>query len=107
MSGSLDKELIRQVIQRNSGQIRFCYESLLNRFPKLGGKVAIRFTIASEGNVVTSTRGPVHRGQLRAGAVRGRPRPHLGLPQAQGRGLGGRHLPVHLQGGRRVVSAEQ
>ncbi len=55
VSGSLDKELIRQVIQRNRGQIRYCYESLLNRFPKLGGKVAIRFTIASEGNVVTSS----------------------------------------------------
>ncbi|QRO00985.1 adventurous gliding motility protein GltG [Archangium violaceum] len=55
VSGSLDKELIRQVIQRNKGQIRFCYESLLNRYPKLGGKVSIRFTIASEGNVVTSS----------------------------------------------------
>ncbi|WNG25666.1 adventurous gliding motility protein GltG [Cystobacter fuscus] len=55
VSGSLDKELVRQVIQRNRGQIRFCYESLLNRFPKLGGKVAIRFTIATEGNVVTSS----------------------------------------------------
>jgi TonB family protein len=55
VTGSLDKELIRQVIQRNKGQIRFCYESLLNRFPKLGGKVSIRFTIASEGNVVTSS----------------------------------------------------
>ncbi|MET0401038.1 MAG: TonB family protein, partial [Cystobacter sp.] len=55
VNGSLDKELVRQVIQRNRGQIRFCYESLLNRFPKLGGKVAIRFTIANEGNVVTSS----------------------------------------------------
>ncbi|MFL5356489.1 adventurous gliding motility protein GltG [Archangium sp.] len=55
VTGSLDKELIRQVIQRNKNQIRFCYESLLNRFPKLGGKVSIRFTIASEGNVVTSS----------------------------------------------------
>ncbi|HEX8823341.1 MAG TPA: adventurous gliding motility protein GltG [Archangium sp.] len=55
VTGSLDKELIRQVIIRNRGQIRYCYESLLNRFPKLGGKVAIRFTIASEGNVVTSS----------------------------------------------------
>ncbi|ATB37138.1 hypothetical protein CYFUS_002559 [Cystobacter fuscus] len=55
VGGSLDKELVRQVIQRNRGQIRFCYESLLNRFPKLGGKVAIRFTIATEGNVVTSS----------------------------------------------------
>ncbi|WP_309893303.1 adventurous gliding motility protein GltG [Archangium sp.] len=55
VTGSLDKELIRQVIARNRGQIKYCFESLLNRFPKLGGKVAIRFTIASEGNVVTSS----------------------------------------------------
>jgi TonB family protein len=55
VSGSLDKELIRQVIQRNRGQIRYCYESLLNRFPKLGGKVSIRFTISGEGSVIAST----------------------------------------------------
>ena len=54
-TGALDRELIRQVIQRNRGQIRYCYESQLNRHPTLSGKVAIRFTIASEGNVVTST----------------------------------------------------
>ena len=53
--GSLDKELIRQVIARNRGQIRFCYESLLNRYPKLGGKVAIRFTISATGSVVASS----------------------------------------------------
>jgi TonB family protein len=51
----MDRELIRQVIQRNRGQIRYCYESQLNRHPELSGKVAIRFTIASEGNVVTSS----------------------------------------------------
>ncbi|PTL82544.1 adventurous gliding motility protein GltG [Vitiosangium sp. GDMCC 1.1324] len=75
VTGSLDKELIRQVIQRNKGQIRFCYESLLNRFPKLGGKVSIRFTIASEGNVVTSsvaqsTAGNAELEQCVAGRVR-------------------------------------
>ncbi|WNG35826.1 adventurous gliding motility protein GltG [Archangium violaceum] len=75
VTGSLDKELIRQVIQRNKGQIRFCYESLLNRYPKLGGKVSIRFTIASEGNVVTSsvaqsTAGNAELEQCVAGRVR-------------------------------------
>ncbi|WPB73742.1 adventurous gliding motility protein GltG [Archangium violaceum] len=55
VSGSLDKELIRQVIQRNKSQIKYCYESLLNRFPKLGGKVSVRFIIASEGNVISSS----------------------------------------------------
>lgn len=52
--GSLDKELIRQVIQRNRGQIRYCYESLLNRFPKLGGKVSVKFIISATGAVATS-----------------------------------------------------
>jgi TonB family protein len=52
--GSLDKELIRQVIQRNRGQIRFCYESQLTKYPKLSGKVAIRFVITAEGSVSSS-----------------------------------------------------
>ncbi|QDE98690.1 adventurous gliding motility protein GltG [Myxococcus xanthus] len=53
--GSLDKELIRQVIHRNRGQIRYCFESLLNRFPKLGGKVAVKFVIAGNGTVASSS----------------------------------------------------
>jgi TonB family protein len=52
--GSLDKELIRQVIQRNRSQIRFCYESQLTKYPKLGGKVAVKFVINAEGRVVSS-----------------------------------------------------
>lgn len=52
--GSLDKELIRQVIHRNRGQIRFCYESQLNRFPKLAGKVAVKFIINADGTVASS-----------------------------------------------------
>ncbi|MCE9668256.1 adventurous gliding motility protein GltG [Myxococcus stipitatus] len=53
--GSLDKELIRKVIQMNRGQIRFCYESLLNRFPKLGGKVSVKFVITANGSVASSS----------------------------------------------------
>ena len=53
--GSLDKELIRKVIHMNRGQIRYCYESLLNRFPKLGGKVAVKFVITATGSVASST----------------------------------------------------
>ncbi|HEX8701642.1 MAG TPA: adventurous gliding motility protein GltG [Myxococcaceae bacterium] len=53
--GSLDKELIRQVIQRNRGQIRFCYESQLTKYPKLSGKVAVKFVINAEGSVVSSS----------------------------------------------------
>jgi TonB family protein len=53
--GSLDKELIRKVIHANRGQIRFCYESQLNRFPKLEGKVAVKFVISPSGTVASST----------------------------------------------------
>ncbi|MBS1151452.1 MAG: domain/TonB protein [Myxococcaceae bacterium] len=41
-SGCLDKELIG---------FRFCFESLLNRFPSLEGKVAVRFMITPSGKV--------------------------------------------------------
>lgn len=53
--GSLDKELIRKVIHANRNQIRYCYESQLNRFPKLSGKVAIRFMITAQGSVSQSS----------------------------------------------------
>jgi TonB family protein len=52
--GSLDKELIRKVIHANRGQIRYCYESQLTRFPKLDGKVAVKFVISAEGTVSAS-----------------------------------------------------
>jgi hypothetical protein len=52
--GSLDKELIRKVIHANRGQIRYCYEAQLNRFPKLEGKVAIKFVISAGGSVASS-----------------------------------------------------
>jgi TonB family protein len=52
--GSLDKELIRQVIRSHIGQIRYCYESQLTRFPKLNGKVAVNFVISANGTVASS-----------------------------------------------------
>jgi len=52
--GSLDKELIRRVIHANRNQIRYCYESQLTRFPKLAGKVTVKFVISATGNVASS-----------------------------------------------------
>ncbi|MFZ5470739.1 MAG: TonB family protein, partial [Myxococcota bacterium] len=49
--GCLDKELVRQVIRRNVGQIRYCYEAQLNQKPELSGKVAVRFVISAQGVV--------------------------------------------------------
>ncbi len=53
--GSLDKELIRQVIRRNVGKIRYCYEVQLPRHPKLSGKVAVKFVISPAGTVSTAS----------------------------------------------------
>jgi TonB family protein len=52
--GSLDKELIRRVIHANRNQIRYCYENQLTRYPKLAGKVTVKFVITAEGTVSSS-----------------------------------------------------
>ena len=52
--GSLDKELIRQVIRRNINQVRYCYETQLQRNPKLNGKVSVKFVISAAGTVASS-----------------------------------------------------
>jgi TonB family protein len=53
--GSLDKELIRQVIRSHRDQIRYCYETQLARFPNLKGKVAVKFVISAVGSVASSS----------------------------------------------------
>lgn len=53
-NGCLDKELIRKVIRANLAGFRYCYESRLNAYPNLEGKVAVRFTIAQSGRVVAA-----------------------------------------------------
>jgi TonB family protein len=52
--GSLDRELVRKVIRDHAGQIRYCYESQLTKFPKLRGTVSIKFIISADGKVVSS-----------------------------------------------------
>lgn len=49
--GSLDKNLIRQVIKRNLGQVRYCYEQALQKNPKLAGRVVVRFVVQEDGSV--------------------------------------------------------
>jgi hypothetical protein len=51
VAGGLDKSLINDVINRNLGQIRFCYEQGLQGDPSLGGRVAVGFTIGGNGVV--------------------------------------------------------
>ncbi len=48
--GSVDKELIRKVIQDHAAQIRYCYEQQLAINPRLQGKVTITWTIEGDGS---------------------------------------------------------
>ena len=52
--GSLDKELIRRVIEAHKAQIRYCYEKALVRTPGLFGKIDMEWTITGEGRVSDS-----------------------------------------------------
>ena len=52
--GALDKEIVRRSIRRHLNEIRFCYEEGLRRRPQLDGRVAVQFTIAGTGRVLTS-----------------------------------------------------
>jgi len=49
--GMLSKKQISDVIMRNKGAIRYCYESQLMRFPTLRGKVTVDFIIDTRGRV--------------------------------------------------------
>jgi hypothetical protein len=51
VDGGLDRDAIAEVIKRNIGQIRYCYERQLSSNPDLYGKVMVRFTIDAGGEV--------------------------------------------------------
>ncbi|MFN0062606.1 MAG: adventurous gliding motility protein GltG [Myxococcaceae bacterium] len=53
--GSIDPELIRRVIHSHRDQVRACYEMELQRFPKLAGKVKVKFIINDAGLVAQSS----------------------------------------------------
>jgi len=54
VEGSMDKELIRRVIHEHRNQVRYCYESELQRHPGLNGKVTVKFVIGASGQVQKS-----------------------------------------------------
>lgn len=51
IEGGLDRDVIADVIRRNLGQIRYCYERQLSSNPDLYGKVLVKFTIGATGTV--------------------------------------------------------
>jgi hypothetical protein len=52
--GSVDRELIRRVIQEHAAQIRYCYEQQLALNPKLQGKVSITWVIQGDGSATSA-----------------------------------------------------
>lgn len=51
VTGALDKEIIRRVVQEHASQVRYCYEKELNLSPGLWGKISIRWMIGPDGKV--------------------------------------------------------
>jgi TonB family protein len=50
--GALDREVVARVIQSHQSEIKFCYESELQKDPSLAGKVSVAWTIDPTGAVV-------------------------------------------------------
>ena len=94
--GSVDRELIRKVIQDHAAQIRYCYEQQLAVNPRLQGKVSIKWVINGDGSAsnpqidhsgTTLEDGKVHEcmmSRITSWAV----------PEAEGRRDRGHHLPL-------------
>lgn len=51
IEGGLDRDAIAEVIKRNLGQIRYCYERQLSSNPDLYGKVLVNFVIGADGSL--------------------------------------------------------
>lgn len=51
VDGGLDRDMIFEVVRRNQGQVRFCYEQGLQSDPKLAGRVAVKWVIDGNGQV--------------------------------------------------------
>ena len=51
VQGGLDRALIADVVQRNIGQVRFCYEQELQTDPRLTGRVVVAWVIGHDGAV--------------------------------------------------------
>ena len=54
VDSGLDRDQIAAVVNRNLGQVRFCYEQGLQSDPNLNGRVAVGFVIGGNGAVKTA-----------------------------------------------------
>ncbi|MCB9729482.1 MAG: AgmX/PglI C-terminal domain-containing protein [Deltaproteobacteria bacterium] len=58
VSGKLDRETVQQIIRRNMGGIKWCYQDALGRTATLRGKVTLKFVILPNGRVESPTASP-------------------------------------------------
>lgn len=54
VQGGLDRDQIIAVINRNKGQIIYCYEKGLQAQPSIGGRVSVDFVIGPSGRITTA-----------------------------------------------------
>lgn len=54
VEGGLTRDQVKEVIDRNMGQIRYCYEKHLQTETSLKGRVAVNFVIGASGRVSTA-----------------------------------------------------
>ncbi|MGZ3773366.1 MAG: TonB family protein [Pseudobdellovibrionaceae bacterium] len=54
VEGGLDRDQIIAVINRNKGQIIYCYEKGLQVQPSIGGRVAVSFVIGAAGKITSA-----------------------------------------------------
>ncbi len=54
VKGALSKSIIRRVIRRHLNEVRYCYQRELQTNSDLYGRLIVKFTIAPNGQVVTS-----------------------------------------------------
>jgi hypothetical protein len=50
--GSIDGEIIRRIVGRHLGEVKFCYESELTRSPDLEGRASVQFSFGPTGRVL-------------------------------------------------------
>lgn len=62
VSGSLDRDVIRRVVQAHAAEVRACYERALAKNPELRGRSVVKFTIDGTGKVSTATATGFDRG---------------------------------------------
>ena len=55
VSGRLPPEVIQRIVRQNFGRFRLCYENGLRNNPNLQGRVAVRFVIGREGDVIAAS----------------------------------------------------